>query len=481
MELSKEEEELILSLIPQFYADIAFFAVYMFGIENGLRPKQLEFAFAFIANDLITFKGGVGFGKTRVMAVVILWALFVHDEIKITIFGPSDQQIQSGIWSEIRSLIGKMPEWAQAFFESTTGSQKIKRKARPDDCFVEYRLSNKESIETARGIHKKNNFIFVDEATGVPDDVYDVLKNIIVDDHAKIALISNPSKLSGYFWKTWHDPLISSMWTKVHGRMVDNPNVTPEKLAKMEALYEGKGSRQYRIMVEGEFPLEDHDGLIPRSIVLAAVNNKDFIQAANAGYVWGLDVAGASGDKGDRSVLCKRFGNEVLSLQHWRNKNAVELCELVRDEYVKTPKAQRPLFICVDGTGVGEGPAHFLRDQYGLPVRLVKVGNSPTRNPEKYSRLRDQLWWETRQWFMSENVSIPDHMDFVNDLCAPTYDDSNGKIVIESKKTLSKRLKASPDFADALCLTFAVSPSRFANAGSDRGRGDSPPDLRWAQ
>lgn len=479
MELSKEEEEAILSLIPQFYEDIAFFAIYMFGAENALRPKQLEFANAFVRNDLITFKGGVGFGKTRVMAVVILWSLIVHDEIKVTIFGPSDQQIQSGIWSEIRSLIGKMPEWAQASFE--VGSQKIKRVKRPDDCFCEYRLSNKESIETARGIHKKNNFIFVDEATGVPDDVYDVLKNIIVDDHAKIALISNPSKLSGYFWKTWHDQHISPMWAKVHGRMIDNPNVTPEKLAKMEALYEGRGSRQYRIMVEGEFPLEDHDGLIPRSVVLAAINNKDFIQAQNAAHIWGLDVAGASGDKGDRSVLCKRNGNEVTALLHWRNKNAVELCELIRDEYVKTPKHERPLFICVDATGVGEGPAYMLRDTYGLPVRLVKVGNSPTRNPEKYSRLRDQLWWETRQWFMSENVSIIDHMDFVNDLCAPTYDDSSGKIVVESKKTLNKRIKASPDFADALCLTFAVSPSRYASNWGLSNKREQTPDLRWAQ
>lgn len=479
MELSKEEEEAILSLIPQFYEDIAFFAIYMFGAANALRPKQLEFAKVFQENELTTFKGGVGFGKTRVMAVVILWSLIVHDEIKITIFGPSDQQIQSGIWSEIRSLIGKMPEWAQASFE--VGSQKIKRVKRPDDCFCEYRLSNKESIETARGIHKRNNFIFVDEATGVPDDVYDVLKNIIVDDHAKIALISNPSKLSGYFWKTWHDEQISPMWAKVHGRMVDNPNITPEKLAKMEALYEGKGSRQYRIMVEGEFPLEDHDGLIPRSIVLESVNRKDVIQPGNAAPVWGLDPAGASGDKGDRSVLAKKFGNIFEEFLSWRNKNPHELAELVHDEYVKTPKAKRPIVIAVDAVGIGEGVAAILRDHYNLPVKFVKVSNSPTRNPEKYSRLRDQLWWETRQAFMTENLSIPDITTLIDDLCAPTYDDTSGKIVVESKQSLRKRLKASPDFADALCLTFAVSPSRYASNWGTSSKREQVPDLRWAQ
>jgi len=41
---------------------------------------------------------------------------------------------------------------------------------------------------------------------------------------------------------------------------------------------------------------------------------------------------------------------------------------------------------------------------------------------------------------------------------------STGKIKIEGKSDIKKRLPRSPDMADALCLTFAVSDRRFKQA-----------------
>lgn len=104
MEVRPEDEAELKALWRRFRKDIAFFAEKMLGPDNALRPKQIEFAQKFQKNRLITFKGGVGFGKTRSMAVIIIWALFVHDDIKITVFGPSQDQIKNGLWSEIKSL-----------------------------------------------------------------------------------------------------------------------------------------------------------------------------------------------------------------------------------------------------------------------------------------------------------------------------------------------------------------------------------------
>ncbi|MCY1366744.1 hypothetical protein D9M69_536500 [compost metagenome] len=178
-------------------------------------------------------------------------------------------------------------------------------------------------------------------------------------------------------------------------------------------------------------------------------------------------------------MLVVRQDNKILDIKSWRGLDPTQLSYKIRDEYQATPKAQRPMAICVDAIGIGNGVYSNLND-FGLPAKKVVVSQSPTRRPDFYSRLRDQLWWECRDWFATENVCIPNHKELIDQLLAPTYDSDSGKIKIEDKKSLRKRLKVSPDFADALCLTFAISPTRHASKWN-WNRPIDPGDLRWAE
>lgn len=456
-EKKAQEEKELLALLKEFHENIPFFAVTLFGEKNALRPKQIEFCEAFRANKRTTFKGGVGFGKTRALAVLVWWSLFTHDDVQVTIFGPNEGQLQRGIWKELELLYGKMDETFQNWWTLT--ATKIARKERPAACFVTYALATKENIASARGIHQDNNFVFVDEATGVPDEVFtDALENVTSDKNGKLCLISNPAATTGFFWETWNGP-IENIWTKVHGRMTDAPHVTEQDLEEKALLYGGKDTRLYRIMVEGEFPDNDADGLIPRWAVEAAIDRDDVVPAPNYPIIWGLDPA----DGGDRSVLVKRHDNKIIDIKKINGTDLMQLAMFVRDEYEATPAKLRPKAICVDAIGVGNG-AYVNLHYMGLPARKIKVSESPTRKPDLYSRMRDQLWWECREWFIEGGVCIPNHADLIKELVTPTYESDNGKIKVEKKDSMRKRLKGnSPDFADALCLTFAISPSRFAS------------------
>ena len=62
-----------------------------------------------------------------------------------------------------------------------------------------------------------------------------------------------------------------------------------------------------------------------------------------------------------------------------------------------------------------------------LPVIGINVSESPAIG-EKFSRLRDELWWRAREWFEAMNCALPD-------------DEMRGL--------------PSPDVADAFVLTFA--------------------------
>ncbi len=443
------------NLLSAFKGDPQFFATTIFGEKNALRPKQLEFFEKFIAHDHITFKGGVGFGKTRVMAVVVWWALFCFNDLKVNIFGPSEKQIQDNLWNEIGILYNLIPEALKEQFEYTPSI--AYRKGSRNECFATYWAANQNNLGTSRGIHATNNFVLVDEAADVPNVVFQNLENIMTDVNPKLVIVSNPAHTSGFFYDTWEHNTISKSWTTVHGQMADNPNITQAKLDTFTALYGGKGSRQYRIMVEGEFPLDDVAGVIPLASVLEAVSTEDAVAPHESPVVWGLDPNG--GGK-DRSALAKRHDNILLeNIKEFKDLDAVQLAQAVYDEYSATPSKLKPVEICVDANGPGYGVYTMLLNM-GLPAKKVMAQASPTRDPQLYSRLRDQLWWACREWFVGGGVSIPNDAELLKELTTPTYDYENGgKIKVEDKKSIRKRAKNSPDLADALCLTFASNKS----------------------
>ena len=64
------------------------------------------------------------------------------------------------------------------------------------------------------------------------------------------------------------------------------------------------------------------------------------------------------------------------------------------------------------------------------------------------------MWGTMKEWLKS--ASIPSDRFLKTDLTSPKYrPDSMGAIILESKQDMKKRGLASPDAADAICVTFA--------------------------
>jgi len=71
-------------------------------------------------------------------------------------------------------------------------------------------------------------------------------------------------------------------------------------------------------------------------------------------------------------------------------------------------------------------------------------------------RLRDEFWFQGREFFQGLQCSMPKDDALVAELTAPTYTfTSSGKMVVEAKADMKKRGMRSPDLADAFLLTFA--------------------------
>ncbi|MDV3166653.1 MAG: hypothetical protein Q8807_03275 ['Waltheria sp.' little leaf phytoplasma] len=94
-----DEQNQLRQLIELYHGDIGLFAQQVCG--STLTPKQLEFCEAFRTKRMITFRGGVGFGKTHAEAIITLWSLVTHDQVQVSIFGPSEPQLKGGVWKEL--------------------------------------------------------------------------------------------------------------------------------------------------------------------------------------------------------------------------------------------------------------------------------------------------------------------------------------------------------------------------------------------
>ena len=129
---------------------------------------------------------------------------------------------------------------------------------------------------------------------------------------------------------------------------------------------------------------------------------------------------------------------------------------LIVNEFKETKVSEQPGLILVDAIGLGAGVVDRLKEQ-GLPVRGINVAES-SATKDKYMRLRDELWWASREWLQEKNCQLEDDSDLIGELTAPKYDfTSSGKILVESKMDMKKRGVPSPNSADAWNLTFADS------------------------
>ena len=212
----------------------------------------------------------------------------------------------------------------------------------------------------------------------------------------------------------------------------------------------GEESNAYRIRVLGEFPLADDDTIVPFHLVNAAVY-RDIEPDDHATVIWGLDVARFGSDK---TALAKRQGNTITEINSWQGLDLMQTVGRVKAEYDGLPMSIRPSEIMVDVIGMGGGVVDRLRE-LGLPVRGINVAESPSMK-DTYTNLRAELWFKMRGWLEQRGAKLPRNEQLIAELTSIRYSFvSSGKMKAEGKDDMRKRGLASPDLADAVCLTLA--------------------------
>jgi hypothetical protein len=370
---------------------------------------------------------------------------------------PTAGQLFDALFSELKAQVNKLPPVLRDSFDVL--SDRISLKAAPESSFASARTSSSERPEALAGIHSENVLLIVDEASAVPEPVFEAAAGSMSGHSACTILIGNPTRNSGLFYRTHHE--LSSDWDTMHVSCLDIPLVSKDFVEQIKSTY-GEGSNAYRIRVLGEFAVADNDTLIAAELVDAAMG-RDVPVDVSDGMIYGLDVARFGTD---RSALCKRKGNVVMEVKSWGGLDLMQLVGAVVNE----ARTDNPVEICVDTIGLGSGVADRLREM-GYNVRDVNVAESSAMNPNA-NKLRDELWLAVKDWLATRTVRIPNDQTLRHELVAPRYNfSSSGKIVVESKDAMKKRGMRSPDLADAVCLTFAGNAALVGGRGTPWVRG----------
>jgi hypothetical protein len=234
-------------------------------------------------------------------------------------------------------------------------------------------------------------------------------------------------------------------------------------VARYVAKY-GRNSNAFRVRIKGDFPVAEADTLIPYAW-LEAVIGRELIPAENDFRALGVDVAYLGKD---RSVICLRHGPVVKDFQVFQGVSTMELVGWVIKTFDElAEEGERVDAIFVDAIGLGSGVASRLKEQR-YPVYPVVVSERAT-DETAYINKRNELWFTLRKAFEDGAISLPsDCEELIDELSAMrvTPPDSSGRFRVMSKAELKKKIGVSCDYADALCLTYAMGNRYVSGEGS---------------
>jgi hypothetical protein len=313
--------------------------------------------------------------------------------------------------------------------------------------------------EKMEGQHAEDILFIVDEAKLVSHKTFKSISGALTSTGAKLLVISTPSENNeGYFYDIWKDGLD---FVKYHTSAFDSPNIKHGKiivphLVTQEWVDEcendwGKDSPTYITKVLGDFPDITEDTLIPYKWVEQAI---DRTLEKTTPIEVSCDVARYGSDV---TVIMQRHGPVARVSSRMAKRDTMEVAGAIKFLYnsLKATKAK------IDVIGIGSGVCDRLREQR---IGVMDCNNAEKAiDSENFLNARAENYWHLRTLFKEGEIDIENNKFLVQELTSLKYKyHSSGRIMVESKEDIRKRIGRSPDYADALSYLFA--PKRYGEA-----------------
>jgi hypothetical protein len=399
-------------------------------------------------------------GKSFVAAMIVCWWLDSNpagDAFVVTT-APTTAQVRAILWRYVRRM------HKDAGLPGRTNQVEWLI----DDELVAFGRKPADTDEAAFvGIHAPRVLCLLDEACGVPEQLWVGAEAITTGPECRILAIGNPDNSATQFFKVsqpgsgWHPLKISAY---------DSPNFTGEEVTQRAALSLisrewveekklewGEDNALYRSKVMGEFSVDSSDTVVRASDVSACRIDPEikYTPADLSPVELGVDVGGGS----DETVIRERRGTQAGREWRIRTDRPEKIAPLV----LRALRQSGATKVKIDSIGVGFGVIGELRNaakrgEHTAQIVGVNVSSNP-RDKKKFVNLRAEMWWTIGREFSASGFWDLSQMENADTTCAQLlwpqwFLDSKGRIQVEAKEDIIRRNGRSPDNADALLLAY---------------------------
>lgn len=397
---------------------------------------------------------GHGIGKTALVSWIVLWFISTRPNPQIVVTANTEIQLRTKTWRELSKWHDLLLNKAWFGWSAT----QLKFKADPSKWFATA-IPWSESNPTAfQGTHERHVLIIFDEASEISDIIWETIEGALTTAGANSTVVwcafGNPTTNVGRFRECWTK--FRKRWITLN---VDSRTARMASKAQIQEWLEdyGEDSDFFRVRVRGEFPRQGPTQFISAEVAERAQRRHIQLQLITPATpkLMGVDVA-RQGD--DESVILRRWGPKVLPEENGRilGLRVPDLMQVAAHVAVQINK-WRPDNVFIDAVGMGAGVYdRLVQLGYSDIVVPCYAGNtSDVLDPITYALPRDEWWSRMKAWLPTADIP-PEARQLYEDLIGPQYSyDQRMRIRLEKKEDMKKRGLPSPDYADALALTFA--------------------------
>lgn len=407
----------------------------------------------------ICMKACAGPGKTSVLAWSALWFMLTQldkDELPNGIcLSSTEDNLRTNLWKEIAKWLARDPLLSDQF---AMNSERLYQKDSKSLWFLAARSYPQSSDplsagESLSGLHGDYVLVLLDEAGSMPPSILTRAEQALSNcKRGVILLAGNPTSRDSALYKAATSGHYENIKITADP---DDPERTP-RVAKEWAAEQieahGRNDPWVRSYILGEFPERDFSGLLsPEEVERSQMRSAPMADKVAYERRIGVDVA-RFGD--DRTVLFPRQGRQAYMPIEMRNADGPKVVRRLQaavDRWTPSP-APVPAIYVDDTGGYGSSVVDHAAIQR-LGVIPVNVSESAD-DPEHYFNRRAEIYWRAAQWVKSGGC-LPEIPGLAEEAAATQYDTPNGRLKLEPKELVKRRLGRSPDLWDAFCLTFS--------------------------
>ncbi len=428
-----------------------------------------------VANRRTAVPACHGPGKSYIASRLIAWWLCTHDpgDAFVVWTAPRWPQVNKIIGRELRKLAKRHPhlgirvtQQCEVYIAGEEGGYGRKPADTDEHGF--------------QGIHARYVLVVGDEATGLVETMLTGMSALLTNADCRMLLLGNPDDPASKF----HDACRpGSGYNVIRISALTTPNFTKELVAPYpdvrllmeehgipysteyvpdgvrvnlvdplwvhEAMRDwGKGTATFTSKVLGVFPKVSKDTLITPAMITHALNHVDLSGMKKGQY--GADIARYGPD---RTVVYRNRGGQIrfryMCGQQSTDTTAGEL-RVILDE---TPDVA----MVMDSVGIGGPVFDFLiADGYAL----IGFGDKGSlKDSSRFVDARSELYFTAREMFSAGLIDLDPDDPHIELLTAELqehryFHTRDGRIRVESKDELKKRLGRSPDFSDAFVYSL---------------------------